>query len=204
MATRAHDTRSTSSTRSGPRRRSGSSGNTATVIGAAAAGLAAGLVANLGRRVAMQAPSALAGDWFEALKAEHRATLALFDAMEATKDNQAHRRSTLLMQIKHALSKHAFTEENVIYPSLRDAGATEDADRLNHQHGYVKQYLFDLEHMERSDPAFLGKVREFRRDLEAHIRDEEDNIFPPLHAKLSTEKNKAITFAANKEGFKLA
>ena len=179
---------------------------TGTVIGIAAAGIAAGVALNLGRKAAVQAPSALAGDWFEAVKGEHRAAIALFDALQSTTDAQTHRRSVLLIQLKHALTKHALTEENVIYPALREASeiGKGEADKLNHEHGYVKDYLYHLEMMSNGDAGFLAKVAEFRSDLEAHIREEETDVFPALHAKLGDAKNKVITLAANKEGFKAA
>ena len=114
------------------------------------------------------------------------------------------KRSILLMQLKHALGKHAFMEENVVYPALREAGDPEDADTLNHEHGYVKQFLYELTNLDKASPIFLDKVREFRALLQKHIAEEETEIFPPFHAKLSEAKNKAITTAANKEAFKLA
>lgn len=186
------------------RKPSGSGAGVGTMIGVAAAGLAAGLVANLGRKAAVQAPSVMAGDWFEALKAEHAAALALFDALAKTSDNQTAKRTHLLTQLKHALGKHAFTEENAIYPALRAWGDKADADKLNHDHGYVKQYLYTLELMDKDDPAFLVQLTEFRQDLEEHIHEEEEQIFPPLHAALGEAKNKELTFTANREGFKLA
>lgn len=179
-------------------------GTTGAMIGAAAAGVAVGLMANLGRKVAVQAPTKMAGDWDEALKAEHAAVLKLFDALQATTEKNTTKRSMLLMQIKHALAKHALQEENAVYPALRDAGQTEQADHLNHDHGYVKQYLYDLENMPKESPAFLTKVSEFRAAIEKHAGEEENQIFPTLKAKLSPEKNKALTALMNKEGFKLA
>jgi hypothetical protein len=56
--------------------------------GAALAGAAVGIAANFGRKFLMQMPASAAGDWFDALKAEHKATLALFDQIEATDDSQ--------------------------------------------------------------------------------------------------------------------
>ena len=179
-------------------------GGAAAVLGMAAVGVVAGLAANLGRKAAVQAPSAMAGDWFEAIKAEHKATLVLMDAMAKTTDKNTTKRATLLMQIKHALAKHAFMEEMVVYPALREAGDPKDADQLNHEHGYVKQYLYELTNLEKSSPVFLDKVAGLRAELEKHMDEEENQIFPPLHAKLSDAKNKAITAAANKEAFKLA
>lgn len=179
-------------------------GRTASLVGAAAAGLVTGLAVNLGRKVVVQAPSALAGDWLDALKTEHRMALKLFDALQATGSDDTGKRTTLLTQLKHALGKHAFTEENVIYPALRAHGDKADADKLNHEHGYVKQYLYELEEMDNASPAFLPMVASFRAELEEHIREEEDMIFPPLHSALGEAGNAKVTAQANKEGFKLA
>ncbi|WP_340315634.1 hemerythrin domain-containing protein [Rhizorhabdus argentea] len=177
---------------------------TAAVVGAAAAGLAAGIAITLSRKAVVQAPSLLAGDWLEALKAEHALALGILDRLQATKDTQSSKRSTLLAQLKRALSKHAFTEENVIYPAIRDRTKKADADKLNHDHGYVKQYLYDLGRMPKVAPEFLSKVAAFRGDLEEHIRLEESRIFPALRSALNDEENAALTTQANKEGFKLA
>jgi hemerythrin superfamily protein len=179
-------------------------GRAAGLVGVAAAGVVTGLAANLARKAIVQAPSALAGDWLEALKVEHRLALGLFDLLQATGNEEPSKRSALLVQLKHALGKHAFTEENVIYPALRSWGDKADADKLNHDHGYVKQYLYELEDMDNASPAFLEKVAAFRADLEAHIEEEEAAIFPPLHAALGDAGNAKVTALANKEGFKLA
>lgn len=174
------------------------------IAGAVAGGAALGLLAMLGRKAAVQAPSALAGNWDDALKAEHKAVLKVFDTLEATDDKATIRRNMLLAHIKHALVKHAIEEENVIYPALREAGKTAQADELNAEHGYVKQFLYELENMPSTSPKWLEKVKEFRAALEKHIREEEDTLFPELRAQLSEEKNKALTLAMNKEGFKVA
>ncbi|WP_454885026.1 hemerythrin domain-containing protein [Sphingomonas oryzagri] len=176
---------------------------TGTVLGVAA-GLAVGIAANLGRKAAVQAPSVMAGDWFEALKGEHKAALALLDKLAKSTPEQPAKRTLLLTQLKHALGKHAFTEENVIYPALREWGDKADADALNHEQGYHKQYLYELDTMDKASAEFAQKVADFRADLNAHIREEEDKIFPKIHAGLDEAKNKALTAAANREGFKLA
>jgi hemerythrin superfamily protein len=170
----------------------------------AAAGLAVGLAANAMRKVVVQAPTFVAGRWDEALAAEHKATLALFDQIQKTTDAQTTRRNMMLMQLKHALAKHAFQEENTVYPALRDHAQTEAADHLNHDHGYVKQYLYELTIMPRDDASWLPTVREFRMTLEKHMHEEEDTVFPKLYRALSAEDNKALTTAMNKEGLKVA
>ncbi len=179
-------------------------GSTGALIGAAAAGVALGVAAMIGRKVAVQAPTVLAGDWDQALAAEHAATLKIFDAIEATTTENTTKRAILLAQLKHALAKHALQEENAVYPALRDAGESDAADSLNKDHGYVKQYLYELTNCPRDSERFLQIVRKFRVDLEKHVAEEENELFPSLKAKLSDEANKALTKAMNKEGFKLA
>jgi hemerythrin superfamily protein len=179
-------------------------GQSGTIAAAAVAGAAVGFAANMGRKMMMQSPTYMAGNWDDALKAEHKATLALFDQLEATQDNQTTTRSHLIMKIKYALSKHALQEENVVYPALREANDARDADDLNGEHGYVKTYLYELENMAKDGPEFLARVRDFRALLERHIRNEEDNVFPRLRAAMSEEQNKKLTMAMNREGLKLA
>jgi hemerythrin superfamily protein len=174
------------------------------LAGAGAAGIALGVLAMIGRKVAVQAPTFLAGEWDEALAAEHKAVLLLFDALQATEARNTTKRTILLAQMKHALAKHALQEENVVYPALRDAGEVEGADELNKEHGYVKQYLYELENMPNDSPKFLDTVAKFRADIEDHMQEEEQDLFPKLRAQLSPEKNKHITAMMNKEGFKLA
>ena len=183
----------------------GWSGNQAGVVAAAAvAGAAVGIAANLGRKLVMQGIGSAGGDWAETLATEHQAVLALFDKIEATDDSQASMRTHILTKIKNALGKHALEEENVIYPALREANSIHDADALNAEHGYVKTYLYELENMPKEGTAFLAKIREFRAMLEAHMRMEENEVFPALRDVLSEEKNAKLTSAMNREGMKLA
>lgn len=202
MATTTH--KSDTATKKKPAPGKSAPGNGGLAVGAAAAGLVAGLAANFVRKAIVQGPTALAGQWDEALAAEHAATLLIFDKLEQTDDGQAAKRTVLLTQLKHALAKHALQEENAVYAALRDHSQTEDADHLNHDHGYVKQFLYDLTILPRGNPAWLGKVREFRVLIERHMHEEETEIFPRMRAALSEQENKDLTIAMNKEGLKIA
>lgn len=178
--------------------------NSGVFIGAAVAGAAVGLAANMGRKLFVQMTSAASGDWSEVLKTEHAMTLAIFDKIEATDDSQTSQRSALLAKLKYALSKHAIQEEMVVYPALRQANQAADADHLSEDHGYVKTYLYELETMPKDSPEWLARVSDFRQMVEGHIREEEEEIFPRFRAMLSEEQNSRITTMMNKEGFKFA
>ena len=179
-------------------------GQTGAIAAAAVAGAAVGLAANFGRKFLIQGMGSAAGDWADVLTAEHQAALAIFDKIEATDDDQTTTRSHLLMKLKYALTKHAHQEESVIYPALREANSAHDADALNAEHGYVKTYLYELETMPNDSPEWMARVRDFRAMIEAHMREEENDIFPRFRSRLSDEQNAKITSMVNKEGFKFA
>jgi len=179
-------------------------GQTGALAAAAVAGAAVGLAANFGRKFLVQGMGATAGDWADALAAEHQATLAIFDKIEATDDDQTSTRSHLLTKLKYALTKHAHQEESVIYPALREANSAHDADALNSEHGYVKTYLYELETMANDSPEWLARVRDFRSMIQEHMRMEEDEVFPKFRNSLSEEQNAKLTAMMNKEGFKMA
>jgi len=174
------------------------------LAGAAAAGLVVGVAANLIRKAAVQTPSILAGNWADALAAEHAATLKLLDALQATGETNTVRRSLLLAQLKHAIGKHALQEENAIYPALREHGLADSPEKLNSEHGTIKFFLFRLSEMPKDDSAWLGVVAELRAVIEPHMREEEQVVFPQLRGKLSDERNKHLTLAMHREGLKLA
>jgi hemerythrin superfamily protein len=210
MATKTRNSRSRVTFRdrtTAPRERSafswGSNG-TGALISAAVGGAALAIAANLGRKFFVQSKSALAGDWDEALAAEHDAALAIFDKMLATDPNQSFKRTMLLKQLSHALDKHTHEEEHVVYPALRQADDKYDADLLEGEHGYVKTYLYELDQMGTNAPNWLEKVREFRGTLEKHVRMEEEEVFPRFKSELTDEQNAKITSLVNKDGFMMA
>jgi iron-sulfur cluster repair protein YtfE (RIC family) len=204
MASRTDSKQSSNSRSGGDSAFSWGKGNTGVIAGAALAGAAIGLAANVGRKLFVQFSTGATGDWFEALKAEHQATLALFDKIEATDDSQTMMRSHLLTKLKHALDRHAVEEENVVYPALREANLAHDADALNSEHGYVKTYLYELETMAKDSPEWLPRIRDFRSMIHEHMRMEEEEVFPSFHEAMSAGQNARLTSMMNKEGFKAA
>ena len=176
-------------------------GQAGVLAAAAVAGAAVGLAANYGRKMVARN---MAGDWAEALAAEHRAVLALFDRLEATGDEQSWIRAHTLTRIRNALGKHALEEENVIYPALREANEAHDADALNAEHGYIKTFLYELDNMPKAGPAWLERARQLRAMLEEHMKMEEEQVFPAFRATLTDEQNARLSAATAREGIKLA
>jgi hemerythrin superfamily protein len=169
--------------------------------GVLAAGAALAIGANIGRKLFVQGMSGAAGDWDDSLAAEHDAVTALFDKMLETDDSNTVIRRTLLAQIAHALDKHAYAEEHVVYARLRESGDKAFAEHLENDHGAVKEFIYRLMRMEADDPAWIETVTAFRDAVVLHAEEEEDQIFPALRAKLSEEENAQLTKDVNKAGW---
>ena len=169
--------------------------------GVLAAGAALAIGANIGRKLFVQGLSGATGDWDESLAAEHAAVKMLFEKMLETGDDNTVLRRTLLIQIAHALDKHSYAEEHVVYARLRETGDKAFAEHLENDHGAVKEFLYRLMKMEAGDPAWIETVRAFRDAVVLHAEEEESEIFPALRARLSEDENAQLTKDVNKAGF---
>jgi len=206
MATRTQSkSQSKSSNRSQDSKSAFSWGDSAgPLIGAAVAGAAIGFAAHIGRKAIMQGMEASAGDWFDMLKKDHDEIQKNVEQMLATDESQTWKRSMLLMKLAHKLDKHAYEEENVVYPALRDDNDMIEADQLDTEHGHVKTLIFDLKQMDSDSPLWLETVRKLRDSLDEHIRMEEERVFPKLKGDLDEEQNATLTSMVNKAGFMMA
>ncbi|HEX6217643.1 MAG TPA: hemerythrin domain-containing protein [Sphingomicrobium sp.] len=177
--------------------------NAGVVVGAAIGGAALALAANFGRKLLAQSFIAT-DDWAESLTAEHEQVLATFDKMLATDESQTIQRSLLLGKLAHMLDRHAYSEEHVIYPALREANEKSDAETLETEHGEVKEFLFRLKGMEANDPTWIDTVREFRESVAAHAQMEEDEVFPRLKSEIGEALDSKLTKELAKASFMMA
>lgn len=180
----------------------------ASPLGRLATGAALGLVAGLAlphaRKAVIQAPSLAAGDWVDALTAEHRMVRASFEILMETRHDEIARREILMARIGNALTKHAVEEENVVYPALAEAGHADQAHHLIEDHGQMKTYLYDLRRLSARDLEWIGRARQLWNALQAHMREEEDEIFPAFRDALTADENAKLTKMMHWEGFKVA
>ena len=170
----------------------------------AAVGFIAGMAASKVRKLAVQGVEATQGDWFDVLKAEHRAVEKIFDQIVATKEDEKLKRTKLLLALEHALGKHALQEEDVVYPHLRMAGIEAEAKELASEHADIKTYLAELEALPKDDPHWIQRIKEFRKLIDHHVKEEETDIFPRFREQLSPEDSAKLTARMHMEGLKLA
>lgn len=125
------------------------------------------------------------GDPFETLVEDHRAIMMNLDSMVASAGGEAFKRTQHLLRLKRRLGAHAMAEEDIVYPALREQGASEsDASQLYQEHSEMKVLLYKLEQTPTTSEEWHTHAVELRTLIAAHIRQEEDVEFPRLRAAL--------------------
>jgi hemerythrin superfamily protein len=181
-----------------------SNGHLGRLATGAAFGFMAGLALPHARKALMQAPSLAAGDWVDALMAEHRMVEKAFQALLATETGDHLKRQMLLTKIAYALTKHGIEEENVIYPAMMEHGRQDMARHLTEDHGQVKTFIFELRRKPTDDLSWIETARAFFECIQHHVREEEEEVFPSFRDALPAEENARLTKMMNWEGFKVA
>ena len=118
------------------------------------------------------------GDVIDELTTDHREVEEFFEQIQQVPPG-SHERRRLLDRLTVELVRHSVAEEHHLYPAVREhlPMGQKIADRELADHAEVEQILKDLEGMEPGDPAFEASVARLRREVAAHVHDEERNLF---------------------------
>jgi hemerythrin-like domain-containing protein len=128
------------------------------------------------------------------LKNDHREVNALFKQFEQAGDGAKAKKSRLMQAIIEELSRHAAIEELAFYPAVRRevAGSTSEVLEAIEEHHVVKWLLWELEGMSPADERFEAKATVLFENVRHHVREEENELFPRVRARLGRERLLAI------------
>jgi len=124
----------------------------------------------------------------EMLKKQHREVEKLFSKFEALGESAAKSKQRVFNEIADALAMHATIEEKHFYPAVK-AKRTEDIllEALE-EHLSLKRIITDLLKMEPSDDSFDAKVKVLKEQVEHHVGEEEEDLFPKVTKILSASE----------------
>ena len=123
------------------------------------------------------------GDVISELSTDHREVDELFLEIEKATPG-SYERKQLADQLTIELVRHSVAEEEHLYPAVRQYLPDGDAlaDKEIADHGRVEQLLKELEGLDADDPQFNHVIVKLRTEVQAHVRDEENNLFVRLRA----------------------
>jgi len=124
------------------------------------------------------------------LESQHREMEELFDRLE--KADRGDRKHKLFTQLADKLAVHASIEEEGFYPAVK-AKRTEDIllESLE-EHLGIKRVLADLIDLDASDETFDAKTKILQQQVEHHVGEEEEDLFPKVKKIFDEETLVAI------------
>jgi hemerythrin superfamily protein len=125
------------------------------------------------------------------LKMDHRMVSGLLMTLEMTPKFSAMMRKTLFDQIRNSLMVHTQAEEEIFYPAIRNiafGGETSKVDEAYHEHQTVKDLLNQMSNMDAASDEFDGKLSELKQNIQHHVEEEENELFPLVNSRMSSER----------------
>jgi hemerythrin superfamily protein len=144
-------------------------------------------------------------DAIKLLKSDHDEVEELFAQYEKQKNKNGGTKGDLIEKICTALTVHAQIEEEIFYPTVREALEDEGEELLDEaevEHQSLKSLVEQLETMSPDDELFDAKVKVLSEYVKHHVKEEEGELFPKvkksdldlneLGAELSERKNELM------------
>lgn len=122
-----------------------------------------------------------ANDPIELLSADHKKVQKMFKDFEKLKEDDREAAVELVTKILTELTVHAQLEEEIFYPSLREAAGDEAASLLDEaevEHASAKDLISQIAAMSPDDELYDAKVTVLGEYVRHHIKEEEREIFP--------------------------
>jgi hemerythrin superfamily protein len=143
-------------------------------------------------------------DAISMLKADHEKVRGLLAQLEKSTEKGAKKREQLLSQIAEELTIHTTIEEEIFYPSYRDAVAKKE-DRKLYQEAIEEHHVVDLvmPEIEETDPTsevFSAKAKVLKEIVEHHAEEEEKQMFP--RARKAMDANELVELGERMEARK--
>src|SRR6185312_9968817 len=134
------------------------------------------------------------------LRADHDAVLELFDKFQSA--SRKDQKQKLADQICTELTIHTMIEEEIFYPSIREAQG-EEADALDEalvEHDGAKKLIEEIENGQAGDEMFDAQIKVLSEYIKHHVKEEYREIFPAARkADLDLDELGAQLMARKKE-----
>jgi iron-sulfur cluster repair protein YtfE (RIC family) len=122
------------------------------------------------------------------LTADHQKVKDLLEEYDSAEE--ASERKTIAEQVFHELEIHTQLEEDIFYPAVAEKGGDEPKTLVaeaRKEHEKVKELIASLRKLEASDEKYDELFQELMEDVEHHVWEEENELFPIAESELGDE-----------------
>lgn len=134
-------------------------------------------------------------DIITALKDDHVSHRALLARLEATSNRSVELRARWLAELDLGLRLHMRFEEEVLFPALRPQASVDTrAQTLEAyaEHEAARATLYELESVDNDTDLWGAWLRVLREELEHHMQEEEDDLFPQARQLIDADTRHAM------------
>ena len=130
---------------------------------------------------------------YDVLIKDHHVARDLFKRLKETEEGDVEARERLFEELHTELSVHLLAEEKFFYPRIRDALATHEKSlEALEEHKVAKTLLGQLGASDKGTEEWLAKLKVLDENVEHHVKEEEEDIFPKSKKVLSDAEAEAI------------
>ncbi len=123
------------------------------------------------------------------LEQDHREVEGLLEKISDTTERAGVTRQEVFAKLKLLLDAHAHMEETIYYPVVEAAKATHKITLEGiEEHAVVKTLLQELEQEDHQTEQWTAEFKVLKENLEHHVKEEEEDMFPKSRKILGEEK----------------
>jgi len=129
----------------------------------------------------------------DAIKKDHEEIKEYADNIRAATDDDL--KTRWQNQFTWELARHSIGEELVVYPAFaKHLGAKGQAmaDKDRGEHQLVKEALYKFQGLKPASPDFMPTLEALMKDLNQHIKEEEESDLPALESAMDTTDSEAM------------
>ncbi|HWP46703.1 MAG TPA: hemerythrin domain-containing protein [Candidatus Limnocylindrales bacterium] len=126
----------------------------------------------------------------EMLTSDHDKVKELFREYEAAGDRAYKKKRDIAEKAFMELEVHTMLEEQIFYPAIQEDGNREDRKLVAEsiaEHDVVKGLIEELKKLDPEDEQFDAKFKVLIENVEHHIQEEEEEMFPEAQEQLGEE-----------------
>ena len=126
----------------------------------------------------------------ELLDSQHREVERMFKEIENAEDPED--KEALFEDLADRLAIHTRIEEELFYPAVQERKTEEMVLEAFVEHTSIKRLLADLMESDPAEPAFDAQIKVLKEQVEHHVQEEEDQLFPAARRLMSNDELAAI------------
>jgi hemerythrin superfamily protein len=126
---------------------------------------------------------------FQLLKEDHQKVDSIFQQLEPTTERAEKTRQELFAKLRMELDIHTQIEEQVFYPSIKQAAETREITLEGfEEHHIVKTIISEMEELAVTDEHWTAKLKVLKENVEHHVEEEESEMFQKVRNVLSEDE----------------